>query len=448
MNDAVRKGATGLALGVENVTPFSALANKHILLGVTGSIAAYKAATIASRLTQLGAQVDVILTHSAIRFVPPLTFQALTGRPVYTSMWESGSGGMETHIAHVGLAHGADLLLIAPITAHSIARLALGLADDLLTVTALAARCPILISPAMDAGMYENPATQAHIVTLRARGVHVAGPRMGRMASGLEGLGRFLEPDEIIGHCRRVLGQHSGALAGRRVVVSAGPTREALDPVRFLSNRSSGKQGFAIAQAAIDAGAEVTLIAGPVALPTPVGVRRIDVERAQAMLEAILDQTSDNRQTDALIMAAAVADFRPAQKVAEKIKKTDEGFSDSIPLVATQDILLELSRQAKRPLVTVGFAAESQDLIQNAQDKLKRKKLDLIVANDISAPDAGFAVETNRAHFVTAGEESKRIPFHTAFERILDHFRRDGKLFIIGYSFRRHQICVPAVENP
>lgn len=386
------------------------LSNKHIILGVTGSIAAYKAAYLASQLTQHGALVDVILTEAAQRFIPPLTFGALTGRPVYTSLWQTEtSGGLPTHIAHVGLAHEADLLLIAPITANSIAKIALGLADDLLSVTALAAHCPILIAPAMDAGMYENPATQAHVETLRSRGVHVIGPGVGRMASGLEGPGRFVDPEEIIGYCRKALGM-AGPLRGRRVVVTAGPTREALDPVRYLTNYSSGKQGFAIAQAAVEAGAEVTLIAGPVdsALATPVGVTRIDVTDTRSMHDAVITHASGRNQADAVIMAAAVADFRPAQVSDHKIKKGVGAVREppespmQIELAENPDILFELSQQPTRPRVTVGFAAESDDLAANAQAKLERKKLDLIVANDITAADSGFAVDTNRVLFVSA----------------------------------------------
>jgi phosphopantothenoylcysteine decarboxylase / phosphopantothenate---cysteine ligase len=380
------------------------LSDKHIVLGVTGSIAAYKAAALASQLTQAGALVDVILTESAGRFVTPLTFQALTGRPVYTSLWQTdNTGGLSTHIAHVGLAHEADLLLIAPITANTIARIALGLADDLLSVTALAARCPILIAPAMDAGMYENPATQAHVEALRARGVQVIGPGIGRMASGLEGRGRFVEPEEIVGACRRALGM-AGPLRGRRVVVTAGPTREPLDPVRYLTNYSSGKQGFAIAQAAVEAGAEVTLIAGPVdsALETPYGAARIDVTDTRSLRDAVIAHASGRNQADAVIMAAAVADFRPAQRAEHKIKKV-EGDAPAIELTTNPDILYELSQQPTRPRVTVGFAAESDDLEANAQAKLARKGLDLIVANDITAEDAGFAVDTNRVVFITAG---------------------------------------------
>jgi phosphopantothenoylcysteine decarboxylase/phosphopantothenate--cysteine ligase len=381
------------------------LSDKRIILGVTGSIAAYKAAVVASQLTQAGAQVDVIMTEAARRFVTPLTFQALTGRAVYTSMWETGTGGgLETHIAHVGLAHEADLLLIAPATAHTIARLALGLADDLLSVTALAARCPIVIAPTMDVGMFGNPATQANLDVLRERGVTIAGPAVGRMASGFEGLGRLIEPEEIVGHCCYALGQ-GGRLAGRRLVISAGPTQEPLDPVRYLTNYSSGKQGFALAQAALEAGAEVTLISGPVALPTPVGAFRVDVTSARDMRDAVLLHAVAESQADALIMSAAVADFRPAQRREGKIKK-DRGLGEDsdliLELARNPDILAEVAEGPTRPRVTIGFAAESEDLLANAEAKLVAKKLDLIVANDITAPDAGFAAETNRVHFVTA----------------------------------------------
>ncbi|MCC6905382.1 MAG: bifunctional phosphopantothenoylcysteine decarboxylase/phosphopantothenate--cysteine ligase CoaBC [Anaerolineae bacterium] len=381
------------------------LNGRSIILGVTGSIAAYKAVVLASRLTQAGAKVDVILTEAAIRFVAPLSFEAVTGRPAYTSLWHTDTfGGMGTHIAHVALAHQADLLAIAPITANTIAKIALGLADDLLSVTALAASCPVLIAPAMDAGMYENPATQGHIETLRGRGMTIAGPTVGRMASGLEGLGRMIEPEEIVGYCRVALGRATGSLRDRRIVVSAGPTREAIDPVRYISNHSSGKQGFAVAQAALDAGAEVTLISGPVSLPVPVGAQVIRVEDARAMHDAVLEHSAG---ADALVMSAAVADYRPVQAAGQKIKKDydEAGRAAEMQLALTPnpDILYDLSRSAQRPHLTIGFAAETQALIANAQSKLARKGLDMIVANDVTAPDAGFAVDTNRVHFITPG---------------------------------------------
>lgn len=375
------------------------LEGKRIILGVTGSIAVYKAVMLASKLTQASAQVDVIMTEAATRFVAPLTFQALTGHPVYTDMWQTDhSGGLGTHIAHIGLAHEADLLAIAPATAQTIAKLALGLADNLLTVTGLAARCPILVAPAMDAGMYENPVTQVHVDTLRERGVTIAGPAWGRMASGLEGYGRFLEPDELFGYCRQALGKW-GKLTGRHVVVTAGPTREPLDPVRFISNHSSGKQGFALAQAAVDFGAEVTLIAGPVDLPTPIGVERVDVQSVQDMLEAVLSHIDS---AAALLMAAAPADFRPMETVTQKLKK--EVGMETLALTGTPDILQHVAESDRRPHVVVGFAAETENLIENARAKLGKKKVDLIVANDVSEPDAGFGVDTNRVTLITSGE--------------------------------------------
>lgn len=383
------------------------LQGKRILLGVTGSIAAYKACILASHLTQMGAQVDVIMTESAQKFVTPLSFQALTGRPVYISMWgtETG-GGLGTHIAHVGLAHEADLILIAPATANTMSKLAGGVADDLLSVTVLAAQCPLVIAPAMDAGMYEAPATQANVEILKGRGAYFAGPGKGRMASGLEGLGRFLEPEKIIGHTRLALGRSYGPLAGRRVVISAGPTREAIDPVRFISNYSSGKQGFAIAQAALDAGAEVSLIAGPVQLETPVGATRTDVTNAREMRDAVIEAACGDTPCDVLIMSAAVGDFRPDTISEQKIKKEAGGVAE-VRLARNPDILMDVAEQAQRPRLVIGFAAESEDLLANAQAKLVRKKLDLIVANDISAPGAGFAVDTNRVHLISpAGVDS------------------------------------------
>ncbi|OGO47757.1 MAG: phosphopantothenoylcysteine decarboxylase [Chloroflexi bacterium RBG_16_63_12] len=378
----------------------SLLQSKRILLGVTGSIAAYKAADLASQLTQAGAEVDVILTEAATKFIAPLTFQSLTGRTAYSDLW-----GSDAHVIHVGLGERADLLVIAPATADVIARLAHGLANDLLTVTALAARCPVLVAPAMDGGMFAHPATQANLKTLAERGVALLGPAEGRMASGLVGRGRMVEPDEILGHVRLALGR-KGPLAGRRIVVTAGGTQEPIDPVRFISNRSSGKQGFAVAQVALDRGAQVTLVAGPTALSAPIGARRVDVTTAAEMAKAVLAVAD----ADALIMAAAVADFRPAQVADQKIKKA------AVPLVeleTTVDILSAVAERREatgKPTVVVGFAAESENLIENAREKVFRKKLSLIVANDISAKDAGFSVDTNRVTLVGSGGGVEPLP--------------------------------------
>jgi phosphopantothenoylcysteine decarboxylase/phosphopantothenate--cysteine ligase len=389
--------------------------DKRLILGVTGSIAAYKVATLASHLTQAGAQVDVVMTQSATRFVSPLTFQALTGRPVYTDMWQTETGGgLPTHIAHVGLAEGADLLVIAPATANTIAKLALGLADNLLSVTALAARCPVVVAPAMDGGMFDHPATQANLATLGAReGVTIVGPTVGRMASGLEGMGRMVEPEILLGACRLALAA-GGPLSGHKIVATAGGTRESLDPVRFVSNRSSGKQGFALAQAALDQGAEVVLITAPASLPTPAGAERIDVLSTQDMLEAVLDHSVSNPAASALLMAAAASDFTPVGRAEHKIKKNKDGLPNLV-LEATPDILGAVAKADHRPAIVVGFAAESQNIIENAREKLARKKLDLIVANDITAPDAGFAVDTNRVTLISAaGEET--LPLMTKDE--------------------------------
>lgn len=372
------------------------LQGKRIVLGVCGSIAVYKAVDLASKLTQAGAQVDVLMTASAQRFVTPLTFQSVTGRPAYTDLWQSdASGGLPTHIAHVGLGEGADLLAIIPATAQTLAKLAQGLADDLLSVTALANRAPLLLAPAMDGAMYEHPATQANLQTLVQRGAILIEPEEGRFASGLLGKGRLPETPALLGAIRQALGR-SGSLAGRHVVVTAGGTREALDPVRYLGNRSSGKQGYALAQAALDAGAQVTLISSA-SQPTPYGAQLVVVESAREMLDAVLEAAG---QTDALIMAAAVADFRPAQVAAQKIKKREEDDDGLIvELVRNPDILLHVRQQRDAghgPRVVVGFAAESDDLLANAQRKLEYKALDLLVANDIRAQDAGFGSDDNR----------------------------------------------------
>lgn len=404
----------------------SILSNKRIMLGVTGSIAAYKAADLASKLTQAGTQVDVILTAAAEKFITPLTFQSVTGRRAYTDgdLW-----GNEAHVLHVGLGHAADLLVIAPCTANTIAKLAHGQADSLLTVTALAMQSPLLIAPAMDGGMYDHPATQENIETLKKRGVTSIGPAEGHLASGLSGVGRMLETAEIIGHIRILLGR-KGPLAGKKIVITAGGTQEPLDPVRVITNRSSGKQGYALAQAALDMGAQITLITTPTSLTPPVGAQAVHVETAKQMLESVL---AESATTDALIMASAVADFRPKNLARDKIKK--ESGIPQIELEATEDILKTVAEKRRRPeriegsakfavskiemegpRVVVGFAAESRDLLENAMHKLKSKSLDFIAANDISADDAGFATETNRVTLLFADGRKESLPLMSKTE--------------------------------
>ena len=384
----------------------SILQGKRILLGITGSIAAYKAAELTSQLTQMGALVDVILTPAAEHFITPLTLQSVAGRPAYT---EADLWGGQAHVLHVGLVHSADLLVIAPCTANTAAKLAHGQADNLLTITALAARCPLLIAPAMDGGMLDHPATQDNLARLAQRRAVIAGPAEGHLASGLSGKGRMLEPSEIVGHIRLVLGRQ-GRLNGRKVVVSAGGTQEPLDPVRVLTNRSSGKQGYALAQAAIDAGAEVVLVSAPSALTPPVGAHLVPAATAEDMRTAILQASAG---ADALIMAAAVADFRPRKATAEKIKSRDG--VPHVELEATEDVLKAVAK-GKRPRVVVGFAAESRDLAGNASAKLKAKALDFIVANDISAADAGFGTDTNRVTIIDAAGKTEALPLASKAE--------------------------------
>jgi phosphopantothenoylcysteine decarboxylase/phosphopantothenate--cysteine ligase len=386
------------------------LANKTILLGVTGSIAAYKAADLASKLTQAGAHVDVILTEAAQEFISPLTFRSVTGGGVYTDddLW-----GSEGHILHVGLSEAADLMVIAPATANTIARLAHGLADNLLSLAALAARCPLLAAPAMDGGMWQHPATQQNVETLVARGVRFAGPAAGHLASGLVGAGRMLEPAELLGRIRHLLAA-GGPLDGVEVVITAGGTQEPLDPVRVLTNRSSGKQGFALAQAALDLGAEVTLIAAPTALAAPYGARRVDVRTAEQMQSAVEEAC---READVLVMAAAVADFRPAGVSERKLKK--EAGVPEISLEPAPDILAAIGAargKGNSLKVVAGFAAESESLQENATAKLTKKNLDLIVANDIAAEGAGFEVDTNQVTLIFADGRLEALPLLTKDE--------------------------------
>jgi phosphopantothenoylcysteine decarboxylase/phosphopantothenate--cysteine ligase len=383
------------------ITPFQ---DKRIVLGVTGSIAVYKSVDLASKLAQSGAVVDVILTQSATQFVTPLTFQSVTGQPAYT---DSDLWGSQGHIQHIGLARHAKQLVIAPITANTLAKLAHGIADNLLTVTALAARCPIILAPAMDGGMYAHPATQTNLDTLRQRDVTIIGPTEGHLASGMTGIGRMVESIELLGLIRYGLTRH-GPLRNKKIIVTASGTYEPIDPIRGITNRSSGKQGFALAQAALDQGADVTLISGPTHLAAPIGADHVKIRTAEEMQAAVLKALPDST---ALLMAAAVADFRPVSLTKEKVKKS--AGVPKLELEATPDILAAVAKEKSKhgyPEISVGFAAESQDLISNARQKLEAKQLDLIIANDISATDAGFAVDTNRVTILDAGGGEEVLP--------------------------------------
>ena len=373
----------------------SALQNRRILLGVTGGIAAYKAADLTRRLVEAGAEVQVVMTDGAQRFITPLTLQAVSGRAVRTSLWDESA---ELGMGHIELARWAELVLIAPATADLIARLAQGRADDLLTTLCLATEAPLMLAPAMNRVMWAHPATRANCGILRERGVTIAGPGEGELAERESGPGRMLEPLEIR---ERVIAHFGGgALAGRRVLVTAGPTREPLDPVRYLSNRSSGRMGFAVAAAAAAAGAEVTLVAGPVALATPAGVTRVDVETAQQMFDAVAERAVD---ADILIAAAAVADYRPETAAAGKIKKTDAAMT--LDLARTRDILAETAA-AYPALFAVGFAAETDDMEAYARGKLRDKGLDMVVGNEVG-PDKAFDREDNTLYVCWPGGETR-----------------------------------------
>jgi phosphopantothenoylcysteine decarboxylase / phosphopantothenate---cysteine ligase len=384
--------------------------NKRILLGVTGSIAAYKACELASRLKQAGAFVDVILTPAAEKFITPLSFQSVTGRKAYTDqdLW-----GGEGHVLHVSLGQSADLALIAPATANTIAKLAAGIADNLLMDSLLVSTCPLVVSPAMESHMYAHHATQQNLHTLKEHGVLILGPAEGHLASGAVGKGRFVEPVNILAELRWIM-TRSGRLKGKRVVVTAGGTQEPIDPVRIISNNSSGKQGFALAQSALDAGADVTLISAPNALELPFGASQVKVRTASEMQDAVLKACE---KADVLVMAAAVADFRPAHSETQKIKKG--GGIPEIKLEPTEDILKLVAKTKSKtgfPILTIGFAAESQDLIDNAREKLAAKSLDLIVANDITRSDSGFEVDTNTITLIDRKGRAQSMPTLTKLE--------------------------------
>lgn len=370
------------------------LAGKRILLGVSGGIAAYKSAGLVRRLREEGAEVRVVMTASARRMVSPTVFQAVSGHPVRCDLWDEAA---EAAMGHIELARWADFVLVAPATAHVMALLASGLAPDLLATLCLATTAPLVLAPAMNHQMWKHPATQDNRRLLASRGVHFIGPAEGAQACGEAGPGRMSEPAEIVAALRGLAGWATGPLAGRRVLVSAGPTREPIDPVRFVSNRSSGKMGFAVARAAAEAGARVTLVAGPVQVPIPPGVERVDVESAAEMHEAILARAA---QADVYIGAAAVSDYRPAQPAAQKIKKGSDTLD--LRMVKCADVLATVAALPQGRPFTVGFAAETESLEEHALDKLRRKGLDMIVANLVGA-NLGFDRDDNSAVILWPG---------------------------------------------
>jgi phosphopantothenoylcysteine decarboxylase/phosphopantothenate--cysteine ligase len=373
----------------------SVLKGRRVLLGVTGGIAAYKACILTRLLRLHGASVRVVMTRSAERFVGPATFAALSDHRVYTDLFDEDPG----HVLHVRLAREADVVVVAPATANVIAKLAFGIADDLLTSTLLEARCPFVIAPAMHTGMWEHDATQANIAALAERGVRVVGPVRGSLAAGDEGIGRMSEPDEILAAIEDVVSRGKD-LAGRHVVVTAGPTWEPIDPVRFVGNRSTGRMGFAVAAEAFARGADVTLVVGPGTVEPPEGPRVVRVTTADEMRDAVFAAAEG---ADAVVMAAAVADFRPERTAASKIKK--EAGAPEMRLVPTPDILTELARDAGGR-VLVGFAAETEDVEAAGRAKLERKGVDLLVANEVGREGTGFGSETNRAAIVSrTGED-------------------------------------------
>lgn len=376
---------------------------RRILVAVTGGIAAYKSPELVRALRRSGHAVRCVTTREATGFVSPMVLQTLTGQPVRTDLFDPSQEG---EIDHIALADWAELVIVAPATANTLAKLAAGLADDMVSAVILATRAPLLVAPAMNVNMWQHPATQQNLATLRERGVRVVGPEAGELACGWEGEGRMSEPPAIAAAAELALG--SRGLAGEVVLVTAGGTREAVDAVRFVGNRSSGKMGFAVASEAARRGAQVVLVAGPSVLATPAGVRRVDVESAREMREAVLAELPE---VTIVVKAAAVADFRPARPSERKLKKEDlaEGASLTLELERTPDILAEICRQKGRRVV-VGFAAESHDVVENARRKLVRKGCDLLVANDISRDASGFDADDNTVVFVWPGGEIEELP--------------------------------------
>jgi len=372
-----------------------ALRGRFIVLGVTGSIAAYKTVELARRLTQAGATVQVVMSRSATEFVRPLTFQALTYRPVEVEMFQIQD---ERAAGHVAMGRQADVVVIAPATAHVLARLANGFSDDLIATTVLATDAPIVLAPAMETHMWQNAATQANVATLRSRGARIVEPESGPLASGDIGPGRLASLERIEAAIAQALSVSQG-LAGRRVIVTAGPTLEPIDPVRFVSNRSSGKMGYAIAAAAADAGAEVFLVSGPTALRAPAGTQLVPIETAEQMRDAVLGLLPN---ADAVIMAAAVADYRPIETSERKIKKREAGKELNLRMTENPDILKAIVSARRSGAIVVGFKAETGDATAEAERMLREKKLDLVVANDVSDPGSAFGSDTDRVTFVSA----------------------------------------------
>jgi phosphopantothenoylcysteine decarboxylase/phosphopantothenate--cysteine ligase len=386
------------------------LTNKNVVLGVTGSIACYKVLDLASKLTQAGLNVDTILTYGATQFVTPIAFRSITHRQVVTDIFDPNS---EFSNEHVALARQADIIVIAPATVNCISKLATGMADDPLSTIVIATEAPVLLAPAMDANMYDHPATQQNLRTLENRGVTIVGPDIGRLASGLSGKGRLVEPSQLFGHISATLGKN-GDLKGKKIVVTAGGTQEPIDPVRVITNHSSGKMGYAIAEAARDRGAEVILITAPTSLPDPPLVTMKRIQTAEQMCTIVM---SDVTNTDILIMSAAVADYRPTESANQKIKKSKTDLQ--IDLTKTEDILETVSGN----FIKVGFSAESENLVANASEKIARKSLDLIVANDITDPDGGFGKDTNRVILIDKLMNQEELPLLSKYQvgnRILD----------------------------
>jgi len=387
------------------------LKNKTVVLGVTGGIAAYKAADLASKLSQAGAVVKVVMTKSATEFIQPMTFEALTGNPVVTEMFGPDA---PLGITHIILADTADIVVIAPATANVIAKIAAGISDDMLTCVVLATKAPVVIAPAMHNNMYTNPITQENIEILKKTGFHVIPAAHGRLASGDIGYGRLPDTTEIMGHIQMVLGKN-GDLAGKRIVVTAGGTQEAIDPVRFISNRSSGKMGYAVAEAARDRGAQVTLITAPTSLPDLVGV---DIVKIKSVVELRDEVVKAVKKANVLIMSAAGADFIPKTVATQKIKKSDAGLT--LEMVKAPDILSEI-KEGK--FIKVGFKAETQNLVDNAKEKLYKTNLDLIVANDVTKEGSGFGTDTNEVTIINKKGESEQLPLMSkrdVADKILD----------------------------